>query len=62
MPPAGRLRDRIGVEGSVGRWGGEEFIAVLPDAEPDIAAGAAEALRDASAAHSVELGGDPAVL
>jgi two-component system, cell cycle response regulator len=56
---AGRLSDRTGASGIVGRWGGEEFIAVLPDAGPDLAAAAAEALRDASAGHSVELGGNP---
>ena len=31
----------------VGRWGGEEFLAVLPDAGPSRAAEAAEALRTA---------------
>jgi two-component system, cell cycle response regulator len=56
---AGRLSDRAGANGTVGRWGGEEFIAVLPDAGPDLAAVAAEALRDASAGHSVDLGGNP---
>jgi two-component system, cell cycle response regulator len=53
---AGRLSDHARTVDVVGRWGGEEFIAVLPDAGPDVAAAAAEALRDASAIQAVELG------
>ena len=53
---AGRLSDHARTVDFVGRWGGEEFIAVLPNAGPDIAAAAAEALRDASAAQAVKLG------
>lgn len=56
---AGRLRDQVRPVDTLGRWGGEEFIAVLPDAGPDIAAAAAEALRDASAAQAVTLEPEP---
>ena len=55
---AGRLSDHVRTMDLVGRWGGEEFIAVLPDAGPDVAAVAAEALRDAGAVQAVELGED----
>ncbi len=51
---AGRLSDHARTVDVVGRWGGKEFIAVLPDAGPDVAAAAA--LRDASAIQAVELG------
>ena len=53
---AGRLSDHSRRVDFVGRWGGEEFIAVLPDAGPEVAAAAAEALRDAGAVQAVELG------
>ena len=55
---AGRLSDHSRSADFVGRWGGEEFIAVLPDAGPEAAAAAAEALRDAGAVQAVELGAD----
>ena len=55
---AGRLSDHSRRVDFVGRWGGEEFIAVLPDAGPEVAAAAAEALRDAGAVQAVELGAD----
>ena len=40
----------------IGRWGGEEFIAVLPGAGPDRAASSAEALRRACAEADLVLG------
>jgi diguanylate cyclase (GGDEF)-like protein len=59
---AGRLSDHARAVDTVGRWGGEEFIAVLPDAGPDVAAAAAETLRDASAVQAVDLGEDLVVV
>jgi two-component system cell cycle response regulator len=55
---AGRLSDGRRAVDVVGRWGGEEFIAVLPDAEPDVAAAAAEAMREVNALQAVSVGGD----
>ena len=37
----------------LGRWGGEEFLLVLPDCPPDAAEQVAERLRTALSAHSV---------
>jgi len=39
---------------TVGRWGGEEFIAVLPETDIDSAAETAERIRDLVAAHPFE--------
>jgi two-component system cell cycle response regulator len=52
---AGRLSDGVRPSEVVGRWGGEEFIAVLPDAGPEAAAAAAEALRAAGALQPVKV-------
>jgi diguanylate cyclase (GGDEF)-like protein len=42
---ASRLRDTLGNAGFIGRMGGEEFIAILPDADCDRALQIAEELR-----------------
>ena len=39
---------------TIGRWGGEEFIAVLPETDADSAAETAERIRDLVAEHSFE--------
>ena len=55
---AGRLNEQARTVDVVGRWGGEEFIAVLPDSTPEQAAAAAEALRAATAAGTYQLEDD----
>jgi two-component system cell cycle response regulator len=52
---AGRLSDHASPAGVVGRWGGEEFIAVLPETNRTRAARAAETLRRATCVHAVDL-------
>jgi diguanylate cyclase (GGDEF)-like protein len=52
---AGRLSDRARPRDIVGRWGGEEFIAVLPATSRDLGHAAAERLRTAAAAGPVLL-------
>jgi diguanylate cyclase (GGDEF)-like protein len=54
---ARRFSERMRSVELVGRWGGEEFLAVLPDAGPSRAAEAAEALRTAGANHPVVIDG-----
>ncbi|MFP4030643.1 MAG: diguanylate cyclase [Desulfococcaceae bacterium] len=44
---ADRMRDRIRRQDVVGRWGGEEFLVLLPDTDLEGAAAAAENLRQA---------------
>lgn len=41
----------------IGRWGGEEFVALLPETGPEAAIEAAERLRAAIAAHIFEVAG-----
>jgi diguanylate cyclase (GGDEF)-like protein len=53
---AARLRAEVGSADLVGRWGGEEFIAVLPGANRASAAATAEALRAANAGQAIEVG------
>src|SRR5205807_1730183 len=40
-----------------GRWGGEEFVAILPETDSDGAAALAERVRTALAAHAFTAGG-----
>jgi diguanylate cyclase (GGDEF)-like protein len=48
------LRDALRVEDTVGRWGGEEFLAILPSTSLDAAVRAGERLRTSVAAASCE--------
>jgi diguanylate cyclase (GGDEF)-like protein len=73
-----RVRLALRAEDLVGRWGGEEFVAVLPTTDLDGAVAVAERIRAAVAAHPVRIddrqadvtvsvgcasdGGDPAEL
>jgi diguanylate cyclase (GGDEF)-like protein len=51
------LRTTLPVVNTVGRWGGEEFIAILPEQDAMEAVVIAEALRSAVAKHSFTIGG-----
>ncbi|MFL5698107.1 MAG: diguanylate cyclase, partial [Ktedonobacteraceae bacterium] len=42
---------------TVGRWGGEEFVAILPEMSADEALALAEEVRAAAAAHTFRVGG-----
>ena len=42
---------------TVGRWGGEEFVAILPEMQADEALALAEEVRAAVAAHTFRVGG-----
>ncbi len=44
----GALRDRLRAEDELGRLGGEEFLALLPDTERQAAAAVAEGLRESA--------------
>jgi len=46
------IHDCLRVEDTVGRWGGEEFLAVLPDTDAQSAVATAERLRAAIAEHT----------
>jgi diguanylate cyclase (GGDEF)-like protein len=50
-----RLRERVRREDVVGRFGGEEFVVVLPDTDPEGAAAVAEDLRAAIAERPISL-------
>jgi len=46
------LRGNIRAEDTVGRWGGEEFMIILPQTEPDQATAVAEKIREAIASEN----------
>jgi two-component system, cell cycle response regulator len=50
---ASTMREHLRAEDQLGRLGGEEFLALLPDADAPAAASAAEKLRNAVAAETV---------
>jgi diguanylate cyclase (GGDEF)-like protein len=51
-----RLRSCIRQQESLGRYGGEEFLAVLPGSSHDVAYAIAERMREAVAAQGVGIG------
>jgi diguanylate cyclase (GGDEF)-like protein len=56
---AARLTDRLRAEDVVGRWGGEEFLVILPDVELRGAETVAEALRAHVAGAPLETSAGP---
>jgi two-component system cell cycle response regulator len=56
------LRTHMRAEDSLGRLGGEEFLAVLPDTDHDAALAAAERMREEVAATPIEHAGIPLAL
>jgi diguanylate cyclase (GGDEF)-like protein len=52
-------RDHVGAEGIVGRWGGDEFVAVLHGANADRGAAMAEQIQATFAASSANIDGRP---
>ncbi|MGH9030488.1 MAG: GGDEF domain-containing protein [Acidimicrobiia bacterium] len=55
---AARLKSHVRTEDTVGRWGGEEFLVVLPDTDTPVALSAAERLRAAIGDEPVRCGGN----
>ena len=53
----GILRGCFSAAATVGRWGGEEFIALLPDTDLAGAVAAAESMRQAVSAETLSVGG-----
>jgi diguanylate cyclase (GGDEF)-like protein len=51
---ASRLRDRVRSDESVGRWGGEQFLVIMPGTDADAALAGAERLRDCVAGAPVD--------
>ena len=56
---AARLTERLRAEDVIGRWGGEEFLVVLPDVDRRGAETAAEALRAHVADRPLDTGAGP---
>jgi len=56
-----RLRSCIRQQESLGRYGGEEFLAVLPGSAHDVALAIAQRMREAVAANGVAIGDDTAI-
>lgn len=56
---ARRLGARLRAEDHLGRYGGEEFLVLLPDTDPEAAAAVAEDLRAEVAARPVATGAGP---
>ncbi len=54
---ASLVRARLRRIDTVGRWGGEEFVAILPELQADEALVLAEEVRAAVAAHTFSVGG-----
>src|SRR4029079_4487408 len=55
------LRAVVRESDAVGRWGGEEFLAILPDTSLDAAMGLAERMRTVVAAAPMPVPGSPRV-
>ena len=53
------MRDRLRAEDYLGRLGGEEFLALLPDVDENAAGLVADSLRATVAGHPVEVGDRP---
>lgn len=56
-----RLRQELRETDMLARLGGEEFVALLPETDPDTAAAVAERLRHAIAAAPLDVEADPAL-
>ena len=54
---AGVVRAQLRGMDTVGRWGGEEFLAILPELQADEALALAEEVRAVVAAHTFNVGG-----
>lgn len=54
---AARLTAAVGMHGQCGRYGGEEFVVILPDACETVSAAIAEKVRHAVSCSSIELDG-----
>ena len=54
---ASLIRAQLRRMDTVGRWGGEEFVAILPELQADEALSMAEAVRATVAAHAFSAGG-----
>ncbi|MCB0916743.1 MAG: GGDEF domain-containing protein, partial [Actinobacteria bacterium] len=52
---ASTLRTEARADGAVGRWGGEEFVVILPDTDHAAARDYAEALRERVARHNFDV-------